>query len=88
MFGLALIIGGAVWGSALKKKRIAAATETATVTDDAADLSEALLAEEETTEAVDVSAIDDGSDLAAALLNAEDPAAPEAEEKAAEGTEV
>lgn len=88
VFGLALIIGGAVWGSALKKKRIAAAAETATVTDDAADLSEALLAEEETTEAVDVSAIDDGSDLAAALLNAEDPAAPEAEEKAAEGTEV
>jgi len=47
VFGLALIIGGAVWGSALKKKRIAAAAASAAVTEDAADLSDALLAAEE-----------------------------------------
>lgn len=46
VFGLALIIGGAVWGSALKKKRIAAAAASAAVTEDAADLSDALLAAE------------------------------------------
>lgn len=47
VFGLVLIIGGAVWGSALKKKRIAAAAASAAVTEDAADLSDALLAAEE-----------------------------------------
>ena len=47
VFGLVLIIGGAVWGSALKKKRLAAAAASAAVTEDAADLSDALLAAEE-----------------------------------------
>lgn len=44
LFGLALIIGGAVWGSALKKKRVAAAAATAA--GETSDLSEALLAAE------------------------------------------
>ena len=50
LFGLALIIGGAVWGSALKKKRIAAAADTATAVavEETTDLAEALLAVEET----------------------------------------
>ena len=46
LFGLALIIGGAVWGSALAKKRIAAAAATATAAGETSDLSEALLAAE------------------------------------------
>lgn len=88
-FGFVLIIAGAIVGSVMKKKRLAAAVAAATVTADAADLSEALLAEEETTEPVNVSAIDDGSELAEALLNAEAPAAEEAaEEAAAEEAEV
>lgn len=88
-FGLVLIIAGAIVGSVMKKKRLAAAVAAATVTADAADLSEALLAEEEITEPVNVSAIDDGSELAEALLSAEAPAAEEAaEEAAAEEAEV
>lgn len=46
LFGLALIIGGAVWGSAIQKKRIAAAAATATAAGETSDLSEALLAAE------------------------------------------
>ena len=49
VFGLALIIGGAVWGGVLKKKRIAVAAATAAVAGDSASLSEALLAVEEPT---------------------------------------
>ena len=83
VFGLVLIIGGAIWGSALKKKRIAAAAAAAVVTTDAAELSDTLLAAEETAEeAPAIITADDGSDLVAALLGTEEPAAQEAEEKA------
>lgn len=51
VFGLALIIGGAIWGSALKKKRIAAAAAEATVADEVSDLAEVLLAAEAPAEA-------------------------------------
>ena len=54
VFGLVLIIGGAVLGSILKKKRIAAAAASAAVTCDCGctrELSDALLAEEATEEA-------------------------------------
>lgn len=82
VFGLVLIIGGAIWGSALKKKRIAAAAAAAVVTADTAELSDALLAAEETAEeAPAIITADDGSDLVEALLGAEAPAAQEAEEK-------
>ncbi len=94
VFGLALIIGGAVWGSALKKKRVAAANAPAFVADDASDLAEALLAAEEPAveeaAAEDTPAVttaDDGSDLVEALLGAEAPA-EEAEEDAAQEAEV
>lgn len=79
VFGLALIIGSAVWGSSLKKKRLAAAADTAVTCDCgcAHELSDALLAEEaaaeEIEEAVAVTA-DDGTDLVDALLGAETPA--------------
>lgn len=51
VFGLVLIIGGAVWGSVLKKKRIAAAAAEATTADEVSDLAEVLLAAEEPAEA-------------------------------------
>ena len=54
VFGLALIIGGAVWGSALKKKRIAAAAAEATVAAGDSDLAEALLAAEVPAEETEV----------------------------------
>ena len=50
VFGLVLIIGGAVLGSVLKKKRIAAAVAEATAANEVSDLAEVLLAAEEPAE--------------------------------------
>ncbi len=76
VFGLVLIVLGAVVGSVMKKKRVAAAAQTAAVTGTPAVHSEELLAET----AEEAPALDDLSDLAATLLAAEEaPAAEETE---------
>ncbi|MBQ2786119.1 MAG: hypothetical protein IJF02_06415 [Oscillospiraceae bacterium] len=85
LFGLALIIGGAVWGGVLKKKRIAAAAASAAVTEDAAGFSEVLLAAEKSAgeapaeESPAVTTADDESDLVEALLGTQAPVAEETE---------